>query len=90
MRTVYLGMEESMEWTMVGAYIGMSMVVIAFALETRGRVSSRSTLYLASMAVGQILLGVRAYYTGEWPFVFLSIIWAGVALLAIAKPRADE
>lgn len=78
-----------MEWTMVGAYIGMSMVVIAFALETRGRVSSRSTLYLASMAVGQILLGARAYDTGEWPFVFLSIIWAGVALLAIAKPRAD-
>jgi|AP95_1055475.scaffolds.fasta_scaffold02797_4 uncharacterized membrane protein len=79
-----------MDWTMLGAYIGMSMVVIAFSLETRGQVSSRSVVYLTSMAVGQILLGARAYDTGEWPFVVLSIIWAGVALLAIVKPRPDE
>jgi len=79
-----------LELTMIGAIIGMVIVVSAFALETQAKVSSRSIAYLAGMALGQILLGIRAYDTGEWPFAVLSAVWAGVAFLAILKPRDDE
>ena len=44
-----------MEETMAGAYIGMFMVLAAFAAETRGAISSRSIIYLVLMAIGEIL-----------------------------------
>ena len=75
-----------MELSMLGAYVGMVMVLIAFATETRGIVSSRSFSYLLLMAVGEILLTVRASLTGEWPFAVLGAIWAAFAVWSILKP----
>jgi len=75
---------------MVGAYAGMILVMLAFGLETRGVVSSRSFRYLAAMATGQILLGIRAYDTGEWPFAVLSAVWAVIAIVAVVKPQTQS
>jgi hypothetical protein len=71
---------------MAGAYVGMLMVLIAFATETRGVLSSRSMPYLVLMAVGEALLTVRASVTGEWPFAVLGAIWAAFAVWSILKP----
>ena len=60
-----------METTMIGAYVGMLMGLIAFAAETRGIISSRSFNYLVLMAIGELLLTLRAYVTVEWPFAVL-------------------
>lgn len=75
-----------MELTMIGAYVGMFMVLAAFAAETRGILSSRSFNYLILMAIGEVLLTVRAYITGEWPFAILGGIWAVFAAYSIMKP----
>lgn len=75
-----------MEPSMFGAYIGMLMVLIAFASETRGMLSSRSLPYLLLMGIGEILLTIRASLTGEWPFAVLGAIWAAFALWSILKP----
>ncbi len=75
-----------MEPTMIGAYVGMLMVLAAFAAETRGIVSSRSFNYLVLMAIGEALLTVRAYVTNEWPFAVLGGIWAAFAAYSIMKP----
>ena len=53
-----------MEATMIGGYLGMIMVLAAFAAETRNVISSRSLIYLLLMAVGEALLTLRAYVTG--------------------------
>jgi hypothetical protein len=71
---------------MIGAYIGMAMVLIAFITETRGMLSSRSMTYLVLMAVGEGLLTLRAYVTGEWPFAVLGAIWAAFAVFSILQP----
>jgi len=71
---------------MIGAYVGMLMVLAAFAAETRGIVSSRSFNYLILMAIGEALLTVRAYVTNEWPFAVLGGIWAAFAAYSIMKP----
>ncbi|MDA1168345.1 MAG: hypothetical protein O2866_05625, partial [archaeon] len=76
----------TMEPSMFGAYVGMLMVLIAFASETRGMLSSRSLPYLLLMGVGEILLTIRASLTGEWPFAVLGAIWAAFALWSILKP----
>ena len=75
-----------MEVTMIGAYIGMFMVLAAFAAETRNIMSSRSLTYLLLMAIGEALLTLRAYVTGEWPFAILGGIWALFAAYSILKP----
>jgi predicted ATP-grasp superfamily ATP-dependent carboligase len=79
-----------MEPTMIGAYAGMFMVLAAFATETRGLVSSRSITYLVLMAIGEALLTVRAYVTGEWPFAVLGGIWAVFAIYSILKPPEED
>ena len=79
-----------MEPTMIGAYVGMVMVLVAFAAETRGIVSSRSFNYLLLMAIGEALLTVRAYITGEWPFAVLGGIWAAFAIYSILKPPEED
>ena len=79
-----------MEPTMIGAYAGMFMVLAAFATETRGLVSSRSITYLVLMAIGEALLTVRAYVTGEWPFAVLGGIWAIFAIYSIIQPPSEQ
>ena len=75
---------------MIGAYAGMFMVLAAFATETRGLVSSRSITYLVLMAIGEALLTVRAYVTGEWPFAVLGGIWAIFAIYSIIQPPIKQ
>tara|TARA_B100000686_G_C16416514_1_gene774893 strand:- start:514 stop:753 length:240 start_codon:yes stop_codon:yes gene_type:complete len=79
-----------MEFTMIGAYVGMLMVLAAFATETRGLISSRSFSYLVLMAIGEILLTLRAYVTGEWPFAVLGAVWALFAIYSIIQPPNDK
>ena len=79
-----------MELTMIGAYVGMLMVLAAFATETRGLSSSRSFSYLVLMAIGEILLTLRAYVTGEWPFAVLGAVWALFAIYSIMQPPNDK
>ena len=79
-----------MEPTMIGAYAGMFIVLAAFATETRGLVSSRSITYLVLMAIGEALLTVRAYVTGEWPFAVLGGIWAVFAIYSIIQPPTEQ
>lgn len=71
---------------MIGAYLGMVLVLVAFSSESRGIVSSRSLTYLLLMCIGETLLTVRAYITGEWPFAVLGAIWAFFAAYSIYKP----
>jgi hypothetical protein len=68
----------------------MFMVLAAFATETRGLVSSRSITYLVLMAIGEALLTVRAYVTGEWPFAVLGGIWAVFAIYSIIQPPSEQ
>tara|TARA_B100000282_G_scaffold104298_1_gene73809 strand:+ start:907 stop:1257 length:351 start_codon:yes stop_codon:yes gene_type:complete len=84
--------EASMEITMIGAYVGMILVLAAFVFETRGLLSSRSLLYLYSMGIGEAMLTIRAGVTGEWPFAILGAIWAAFAIYSVLRPIevADE
>ena len=74
-----------MEITMIGAYLGMVMIITSFGLEVADRLSSKSATYLLLMGVGQILLGIRAMMTGEWPFFALAMVWGGFAALGLIR-----
>lgn len=65
------------------AYVGMMSILLAFVLETRGRLHSKQSVYLVLMAVGSGLLGVRAYLISEWAFLVLEVVWCGAAVVAL-------
>ena len=73
--------------TSVMAYAGMISILVAFVLETRGKLSSRGGSYLWLMSAGSALLAVRAAYSHEWAFLVLEVIWCGAALWALLGSR---
>ena len=74
-----------MDVTMIGAYLGMVMIITVFGLEVSDRMSSKSAAYLLLMGIGQILLGVRAMMTEEWPFFALAMVWGAFAVLGLFR-----
>tara|TARA_B100000767_G_C19529201_1_gene435833 strand:+ start:409 stop:690 length:282 start_codon:yes stop_codon:yes gene_type:complete len=74
-------------WTEVLSYIGMLFILAAFVFETRNVLHSKQTLYLALMAVGSALLGVRAYLIDEWAFLILEAAWCLAAVVAYIQTR---
>ena len=66
------------------AYAGMSCILIAFVLETRGKLSSRGGTYLWLMTIGSGLLALRAAYSQEWAFLVLEAVWCAAAAWALA------
>jgi hypothetical protein len=80
------------EWISVSsamAYLGISLILAAFVLETRGRLSSRGAKYLWMMIVGSALLALRAAHMGEWAFLILETVWCVAAIAALWSPRAS-
>jgi len=71
------------------AYAGMICILAAFVLETRGRLSSRGTVYLWLMIVGSGLLALRAAHMREWAFLILEGVWCVAAVWAIGFPRPE-
>ena len=69
------------------AYVGMASILLAFFLETRDTLSSKSLAYLLLMAFGSGLLAVRAFLISEWAFFILEIVWCGAAVIALISTR---
>ena len=68
------------------AYVGMSFILGAFLLETRGRLDSRGSAYLGLMIVGSALLAFRAAHMREWAFFVLEAVWCLAAAWALLRP----
>ena len=65
------------------AYLGMTLILSAFLLETRDFLNSKSPTYLWMMAGGAALLAIRAYLIDEWAFFILEAVWFLAAVMGI-------
>ena len=65
------------------AYLGMTLILSAFLLETRDFLNSKSTTYLWMMAGGAALLAIRAYLIDEWAFFILEAVWFLAAVMGL-------
>ena len=77
----------------VVAYLGMTLILTAFLLETRGFLNSKSPTYLWMMAGGAGLLAIRAYLIDEWAFFILEAVWFGAAVMglwALSTRNSDD
>ncbi len=75
------------DWSGAMAYLGMLCILVAFVLETRGKLNSRGGTYLGMMVLGSALLAVRAAHMAEWAFLILETVWCLAAIAALLRPR---
>ena len=70
------------------ATVGVSLLLIAFALNLRGLLETRSPFYQGLNAIGAALACLASAMIGFVPFVVLEAVWMAVALSALAsRPR---
>ena len=65
------------------AYLGMTLILSAFLLETRDFLNRKSPTYLWMMAGGAALLAIRAYLIDEWAFFILEAVWFLAAVMGL-------
>ena len=65
--------------------LGVSLLLIAFALSTRKVLPVESRTYAILNITGALLCGYSAYLIRFYPFVVLEIVWAAVALMSLIK-----
>ncbi|MCE3227584.1 MAG: hypothetical protein K0S32_2135 [Bacteroidetes bacterium] len=70
--------------------IGVTLLLIAFALNLAKKLSATSKIYLGLNFVGAGLAGVSSYMIEFWPFVVLESVWAIATLIALLKPNTNE
>jgi hypothetical protein len=70
--------------------IGVTLLLLAFALNLAGRLSTSSTLYLVLNVVGAALAGVSSYMINFWPFVILEGVWMVSSLIILLKRKTND
>ena len=64
---------------------GVTLLLIAFALNISKKITAESRAYLLLNLSGSALAGVSSYMIQFWPFVVLEGVWAIASLLALLK-----
>lgn len=67
------------------ATLGVTLLLVAFALSLAKKVSSESKSYLVLNVVGAGLAGLSSYMIGFWPFVILESVWVIASLIPFIK-----
>jgi hypothetical protein len=67
------------------ATVGISMLLIAFVLNSMKPISSETKSYALLNVTGAALCGYSAYLIGFYPFVVLETLWAIAALASFVK-----
>ena len=65
--------------------IGVSLLLVAFALNITKKLPATSVAYLLMNLAGAALAGISSYMISFWPFVVLESVWALATLAALLK-----
>jgi hypothetical protein len=67
--------------------VGVTLLLIAFALNITKKISPASPIYLLLNIFGAGLAGVSSYMIQFWPFVVLESVWVIASLLPLFKKK---
>jgi hypothetical protein len=65
--------------------IGVTILLIAFALNILKKITPESKVYLSLNIIGAALAGISSYIINFWPFVILEGVWVLASLMALIK-----
>ena len=67
--------------------LGVSLLLIAFALNLANKLSVTSTAYLVLNIIGAALAGISSYMITFWPFVVLEGVWTISSIVVLARTK---
>ncbi|MDI1354788.1 MAG: hypothetical protein PSX36_07715 [bacterium] len=70
-----------MSWGELIGTLGVSILLLAFALNLANKLDTDSRTYLLLNSVGAALAGISSYLISFWPFVVLEGVWTISSLL---------
>ncbi len=70
--------------------IGVTLLLIAFALNIAKKITPESTAYLILNILGAAMAGISSYMINFWPFVILESVWTLASLAALIKTLKNE
>ena len=70
--------------------IGVTVLLIAFALNILKKITPESNIYLSLNIIGAALAGISSYMINFWPFVILESVWVLASIMALIKSKNHE
>lgn len=70
--------------------IGVTVLLIAFALNILKKITPESKIYLLLNIIGAALAGISSYMINFWPFVILESVWVLASIMALIKSKNYE
>jgi len=67
------------------ATLGVTLLLVAFALNVTKKISATNKWYLLLNVIGAGLAGIGSYMIGFWPFVILESVWMLASLIPLLK-----
>ncbi|MEO6303442.1 MAG: hypothetical protein ABIP51_09720 [Bacteroidia bacterium] len=69
---------------------GVTLLLIAFALNIGKKITAESKPYLILNILGAVLAGISSYMIHFTPFVILEGVWAAASLASLLKTLKNE
>ena len=69
--------------------LGVSLLLLAFALNLADKLPVTSRSYLLLNCVGSLMAGVSSYMISFWPFVVLEGVWFFSSLMMLFNRRQN-
>lgn len=66
-------------------FVGVTLLLGAYLLQLRGRLSAEGSTYTSLNAVGAGLACGSAWLSHNWPFVILEGVWAIISAVALVR-----
>ncbi len=70
--------------------LGVTLLLIAFALNVTKKLSVTDFTYLILNILGAGLACVCSYMIGFWPFVILEFVWMSASVVALVKVKFSK
>jgi hypothetical protein len=71
----------------IAGWSGMLLILVAYALNSLGKMSANSQLYQWMNIVGAAGLIVNSGWNFAWPSATLNVVWLIIGILAIGRLR---
>ena len=74
-------------WFDDAGWAGAAALLIAYAMVSHKKLKNDSGAYQALNISGSLLLAANTIFYGSYPSTFVNLIWAAIAVFAIARRK---
>ena len=74
-------------WFDAIGWVGAVALLVAYAMVSHKKLEGDSATYQLLNISGSLLLAANTIFYGSYPSTFVNLIWAGIAVLAIATRK---